>query len=72
MSQITLYIPEAHIEALKRKAKKEKQSLSAYVTKLVQADLAPPTWPAEFRATFGSVVLAREPEGKLEPRDKLR
>lgn len=54
MPQVSLYLDEATMELLRRRAALGNASLSRYVSKLVQKD-AETGWPEGFWDLFGSV-----------------
>ena len=64
MSQLTIYMPDDVVQELKRRAKKERLSVSAYVTALVKREAAP-TWSKTFLSSFG----AWKGEGIEEPEE---
>ena len=54
MAQVTIYLPDDLVDRLRRRAKKAKKSLSAYVAELATAGHRDEGWPAGFAALYGS------------------
>ena len=54
MAQVTLYLPDLIATEIRRRAKRARKSLSAYVTELAANDVRPSTWPRGFRSLYGS------------------
>lgn len=54
MAQLTLYIPDAVADDLRRAAKRANKSLSSYVVQLVQGDKKAKKPSKAFLSTFGS------------------
>jgi len=54
MAQVTIYLPDELAERLRRQAKKEGQSLSAFVAALATGNRSRTRWPAGFAKLFGS------------------
>ncbi len=45
MAQVTVYLPDKIAAAARRRAKKERKSLSAFVTELITRETAEGQWP---------------------------
>ena len=54
MAQLTLYIPDAVADELRRAAQRAQRSLSSYVVELVQSDKKLKKPSKAFLSTFGS------------------
>jgi len=75
MSQLTVYMPPAVERELKKRAKAEGLSVSAYLTGLVRRETMPSTWPNSFLATFGAFKgspLSEPEELPFERRRRLK
>ncbi len=48
MAQVTLYLPEDVLEKARRRAKRERKSLSAFIGELVTRETTPRRWPDGF------------------------
>lgn len=48
MSQVTIYLPEAVLTGLRKKAREAHKSVSAYLADLVRRDVQPEQWPRDF------------------------
>ena len=54
MAQLNLYVPDELLPSIKKSAKREGKSVSAFVTGLIEKNLNPRKWSTEFANTFGS------------------
>jgi len=55
MAQVTIYIKDALVRAIKRRSEERGTSVSAYLAELAARDLARPTrWPDGFADLYGS------------------
>ncbi len=54
MGQVTLYLPEKIEELMKKEAKKNKKSVSAFVGELIAQKLSPRKWSDDFLKVCGS------------------
>ena len=55
MSQLNIYVPDDMEEKIKKEAKREGKSVSAFVLEAVKDKIKPRAWSKEFLASFGSV-----------------
>jgi hypothetical protein len=54
MGQLNVYVPDELEEIVKKEAKKEGKSVSAFVLEAIKKIVRPVGWSKEFLATFGS------------------
>jgi hypothetical protein len=54
MPQVTIYLPDELESAIRKKAKRAKKSLSAYIADLASKSVAPRQWPKGFDDLYGS------------------
>lgn len=54
MAQLTIYLPDALEEKLRRDARRAKKSVSAYLADIAARTLQPSTWPPSFAKLAGS------------------
>jgi len=67
MSQMTIYLDEASVRAIKRSAKREHVSVSNWARRRL-CEAARDTWPSDFFHTFGALRdsdLERPPQPSL-------
>ena len=55
MAQLNVYVPDDLEEKIKKEAKREGKSVSAFVLEAVKNKIEPKSWSKEFLATFGSM-----------------
>lgn len=51
---MSLYVPDALEDVLRKRASAKKMSVSAYVGELIRREVAPAEWPQAFLETFGA------------------
>lgn len=73
MSQMTIYLDEPSMRAIKRSAKREHVSVSNWARKRL-CEAVRETWPEDFFSTLGSLADSdlRRPSQSDIPRDKDR
>ena len=54
MAQLNVYVPEELGKKIKKEAKREGKSVSAFVLAAVRSKIEPTQWNPEFLGTFGS------------------
>ena len=54
MGQVTLYLPKNVEDIIKKEAKKNRKSISAYVTEILYQKLAPKKWSNSFLKVCGT------------------
>jgi len=54
MGQLNVYVPDELEEKIKKEAKREGKSVSAFVLEAVKSKVEPTGWSKEFLSTFGS------------------
>lgn len=57
MSQVTIYLPSSLEKELRRRAKDDRKSLSAYIAELARRNVSPRRWPEKFASLYGSCKL---------------
>lgn len=73
MPQLHCYVPDSISEQLQKKAEQEHLSISKYLARLIQRDIAN-DWPNDYFALFGSWegdALQRPEQGEPENREVL-
>ena len=76
MSQITIYLEEALVRKVRRRAKAEGLSVSKWIAKTIES-AEHDSWPAHVRDSFGSwsgvpdLKAIRSSYGKDAPRERL-
>jgi hypothetical protein len=55
MAQLNVYVPKALEDKIKKEAKREGKSVSAFVLQIVQEKIQPKVWSKPFLETFGSL-----------------
>lgn len=67
MGQLNVYVPDELEEKIKREAKREGKSVSAFVLEAVKNKVDPQSWNEEFLNTFGAAenLDLEEPEDSV-------
>ena len=74
MSQLNFYVPDDVEEQIKKAAKKEGKSISAFLSELVKSKFKPKTWSDDFFTELAGGWKGEFPEierQKPQKRDKL-